>query len=96
MDAIGLQKFINQCDVAEKDEATFVDFNGRRFRAPFRCLCCGDEVSLAQFCFGRACGPCDCGACDSMNTAFDPRRAHLRLPRNWFFEISEEVEISKT
>lgn len=41
----------------------YVDFKGWRFRAPFRCMCCGRMISLRQFCFGRACGGCDCGQC---------------------------------
>lgn len=41
----------------------YVDFKGWRFRAPFRCLCCGIEVDIRQFCYGRACPSCDCGHC---------------------------------
>lgn len=45
------------------DSDVYVDFKGWRFRAPFRCLCCGSMVSLRQFCFGRCCAPCDVGKC---------------------------------
>lgn len=48
-----------------------VDFRGQRFTYPFLCLCCGKEVHIAQFCYGRSCGPCDCGSCQR-----DPRFAH--------------------
>ncbi len=41
----------------------YVDFKGWRMRAPWRCMCCGKMISLKQFCFGRACGACDCGKC---------------------------------
>lgn len=44
-------------------EENFVDFKGWRFRAPFRCMCCGAMVSIRQFCFGRSCAPCDTGRC---------------------------------
>lgn len=42
-------------------EQNFVDYKGWRFRPPYRCMCCGVMISIRQFCFGRACGPCDCG-----------------------------------
>lgn len=44
-------------------EEIYVDFNGKRFYAPFKCLCCGVEVSVEQFCYGRTCAYCDCGKC---------------------------------
>ena len=40
-----------------------MNFKAWRFRAPWRCMCCGKMISLRQFCFGRACGPCDSGKC---------------------------------
>lgn len=45
------------------DIDVFVEFKGWRFFAPFRCMCCGVWISISQFCFGRACGACDCGRC---------------------------------
>lgn len=41
----------------------FVVFKGKKFYSPYKCLCCGIEVSEEQFCFGRMCGYCDCGRC---------------------------------
>ena len=84
-----LAEFIEACNRAELDAETFVDFNGRRFRAPFRCLCCGKEIRLSQFCYGRLCGSCDAGACHRWNRCFDPRAAHAPLERDWYLEISE-------
>lgn len=42
---------------------SYVDFNGRRYRPPFRCLCCGMGICGRQFAFGRTCGYCDRGRC---------------------------------
>lgn len=42
---------------------SYVDFRHRRFRPPFKCLCCGREICGRQFAFGRCCGRCDTGAC---------------------------------
>lgn len=58
----------------------FVDFKGWRFYTPFRCLCCGKEVSIEQFCFGRACGSCDCGHC-----------RHPRLPSGMSWSGPREI-----
>ena len=41
----------------------FVVFKGKKFYPPYRCLCCGKEVSVKQFCFGRLCAYCDLGKC---------------------------------
>ncbi len=41
----------------------FVVFKGRKFYSPFRCLCCGKEISVEQFCWGRVCAYCDVGKC---------------------------------
>lgn len=41
----------------------YADFKGRRFYVPFKCLCCGKEISTEQFCYGRTCGYCDIGQC---------------------------------
>ncbi len=53
---------------SEDDRKAWVDFKGWRFRAPWRCMCCGKAISLRQFCFGRCCGPCDCGQCRDHST----------------------------
>ncbi len=42
----------------------FVVFKGKKFYPPYKCLCCGKEISVEQFCFGRLCGYCDCGKCN--------------------------------
>lgn len=84
-----LAQFIEECRRVEDDPTVFVDFGGRRYRPPFRCLCCGKQVSLAQFCYGRLCGPCDCGACQYGNRSFDPRACHPRLSRDYYLTISE-------
>jgi hypothetical protein len=63
----------------EPDSAeVFVDWQGRRYWPPFRCLCCGKEICARQFAFGRCCGPCDCGACNPGNRSYDPQYAHPR------------------
>lgn len=59
-----------------------IEFDGKKYYPPFHCLCCGKEVSAEQFAYGRCCGPCDMGACDPANRAYNPiyahpRRAHL-------------------
>lgn len=41
----------------------YVEFDGRRYRPPFQCLCCGKEICGPQFAFGRNCGYCDMGRC---------------------------------
>lgn len=45
----------------------YVDFKGWRFRAPFRCMCCGRIIDIQQFCYGRYCGICDMGKCEHKN-----------------------------
>lgn len=86
-----LSDFIEECNRAETDPTVFVDFQSRRYRPPFRCLCCGRLVSLAQFCYGRLCGPCDCGSCQYGNRSFDSRACHPRLPRDYYLTISEDA-----
>lgn len=44
---------------------SFVDFDGFRFRPPFFCMCCNEIICGRQFAYGRACGFCDTGACQS-------------------------------
>lgn len=46
------------------EKKIFVDFKGKRFYPPFKCLCCGKDISVEQFCYGRTCGYCDCGRCN--------------------------------
>lgn len=41
----------------------FVVFKGKKFYPPYRCLCCGKEISEKQFCWGRVCAYCDLGKC---------------------------------
>lgn len=41
----------------------FVLFNRKKFYSPYKCFCCGKEVSEKQFCWGRLCAYCDCGRC---------------------------------
>lgn len=35
----------------------------RKFYEPFKCFCCGKEISKKQFCFSTLCGYCDLGRC---------------------------------
>ena len=44
-------------------EKEFVVFKGRKFYPPYKCLCCGKEISVEQFCWGRVCAYCDLGKC---------------------------------
>lgn len=46
----------------------YVVFKGKKFTEPFRCLCCGKEISVQQFCFGRCCPYCDMGRCCRTNS----------------------------
>jgi hypothetical protein len=66
----------------------YVDFKGWRFRAPFRCLCCGQVVSIEQFCYGRYCGICDSGKCQHENknclTCYSGPRELLETPTDPF------------
>lgn len=91
MNPNALSEFIEECSRAELDPDVFVDFGGRRYRPPFRCLCCGTKVSLAQFCYGRLCGSCDVGACQYGNRSFNSRARHSRLPRDYYLTISEDA-----
>lgn len=69
-----------------------VDFEGYRFREPFRCMCCGKPVDMKQFAFGRTCGPCDLGACDIHNRAFSLDAVHAH-PEWW--DADAEVMMRK-
>ena len=63
----------------------WVEFRGYRFHPPFKCMCCGKEICARQFAFGRCCGVCDTGACQSGNRAFQPQFAHP-LPSWWDYD----------
>lgn len=45
----------------------YVERDGKKYYAPFYCLCCGIEITAEQFAFGRACSRCDVGACRNVN-----------------------------
>jgi len=45
------------------DDSVYADWDGYRVRAPFLCLCCGDEVSHGQFEWARLCVRCEHGEC---------------------------------
>lgn len=49
--------------MTEQKQKEFVVFNKKRFYPPYKCLCCGKEISLEQFCWGRLCAYCDLGKC---------------------------------
>lgn len=55
-----------------------VDWAGYEFTPPFRCMCCGKDICAQQFAFGRACGTCDIGACQTDNAAFRKEAVHDR------------------
>lgn len=59
----------------DPDDA-WVIFRGYRFKKPFRCICCGKEICMRQFAFGRACGVCDMGGCDIHNPVYRKDWAH--------------------
>lgn len=58
----------------------WVDYEGERFVAPFLCMCCGVEVDVRQWAFGRACGLCDTGACQPWHKAYRLEYAHENPP----------------
>lgn len=72
----------------EDSDNSWVDFRNYRFRKPFRCICCGKEICMRQFAFGRACGPCDVGACDIHNRAYNIKAVHTH-PVWWDSDASE-------
>ena len=69
----------------------WVEFRGRRFSSPFLCMCCGREICARQWAFGRCCGTCDVGACESGNRAFLMRAAHEHPPW-WNYNPQERWE----
>ena len=64
----------------------FVVFKGKKFYSPYKCLCCGKEVSEKQFCYGRMCAYCDCGRCQRDGFHFE--EGHNRKD---IFEDAEEM-----
>lgn len=68
----------------------FVDFKGWRFRAPWRCMCCGMIISLQQFCFGRSCGGCDLGRCNHEKGSAYYSGPRELIDRNAEYFIPEE------
>ena len=60
----------------EDPDDSYVDYEGYRFKKPFRCMCCGKEICARQFAYGRSCGPCDMGACQTGNKAFRLSAVH--------------------
>ena len=71
-------------------EDSWVDFRGYRFRPPFRCMCCGKEICVRQFAYGRCCGSCDTGACQTDNRAFQLSAAHEH-PEWWSYDAQESI-----
>ena len=43
----------------------FVEWRGIVYHAPFLCMCCGKEICARQFAYGRGCGVCDAGLCQT-------------------------------
>jgi hypothetical protein len=60
---------------AERHLDAWVEWEGWRFTAPFRCMCCGVETSAEQFAYGRSCGTCDTGICQRDTTYMHDRPA---------------------
>ena len=57
----------------EPDTAdTWVEWHGTRYYPPFHCLCCGKETCARQFAYGRACGICDMGICQTNSDYYHP------------------------
>lgn len=69
----------------------WVDFRGYRFHPPFRCMCCGKEICARQFAFGRCCGACDIGACQTNNIAFRKSAVHDH-PSWWSYNGQESFK----
>lgn len=72
-------------------DGSYVDFRGYRFKKPFLCMCCGKRVCMRQFAFGRCCGPCDVGACQTGNRAFNIPAVHLH-PEWWDYDAKVSFE----
>ena len=61
-------------------ESAFVEFRGRRYRAPFRCFCCAITICVRQFASSRTCGGCDIQQCRNGVTTleWDDGHGHAR------------------
>uniref|UniRef100_A0A6H1ZKW2 Uncharacterized protein n=2 Tax=viral metagenome TaxID=1070528 RepID=A0A6H1ZKW2_9ZZZZ len=57
----------------------WVNFKGKEYTPPFKCLCCGKEICMRQFAYGRCCGPCDIGMCQPRNKTYNPKYFHEKL-----------------
>ncbi len=73
-------------------EDSYVDFRGYRFRLPFRCMCCGKIICMRQFAYGRCCGPCDTGSCQTGNSAFLMSAVHEH-PEWWSYDAQESFRM---
>jgi hypothetical protein len=49
----------------------WVEWKGKKYFAPFLCLCCGKETCARQWAYGRSCATCDTGICQT-----DPKYYH--------------------
>ena len=79
----------------ESDPAdAYLDFRGYRLVAPFRCMCCGRETCIRQFAYGRTCGLCDTGACQTWNRMFKPEYAHPHP--EWWVDARHTAEEAMT
>ncbi len=74
-------------------DETWVDYGGYRFHKPFRCMCCGKEICARQFAYGRSCGSCDIGACQTGNRSFDLKAVH-ECP-SWVVFYNREATIKR-
>jgi hypothetical protein len=54
----------------------YVDYKGRRYFAPYRCFCCGKEISRDQFIFSTLCPTCDTGDC----IVYGDSKAYMKHP----------------
>ncbi len=73
----------------------FVVFKGKKFYPPYKCLCCGKEISEEQFCYGRCCAYCDLGRCQS-NGGYEKGHGRKDILEN-AEEMGDELqEIVKT
>lgn len=77
----------------EDPDDSYVDYEGYRFKKPFRCMCCGKEICARQFAWGRCCGPCDMGACQTNNKAFRLSAVHERP--DWVVLYDRQATIEK-
>ena len=48
----------------------------RKFYAPFKCSCCGKEISKQQFRFSCLCGYCDLGKCQHQEGTIITRQGY--------------------